>query len=83
MATKRGIIQGMHSRNTFYICTQKLLKLEELSLLAINGIKSISGGQGFLRCNCADACSKHYSFRKVPCDSECHKNLKNNSYTYK
>ena len=31
---------------------------KEFSLRAINGMNSISGGQGFLRCNCAGACNK-------------------------
>ena len=91
LATKHGIIQEMHSRNTFHICKQKLLKLDdmnltkELSLRAINGMNSISGGQGFLRCNCSGACSRNCSCRKagVTCNSKCHKNKKNTTCTNK
>ena len=91
LATKHGIIQGKHSRNTYHIFKQKLLKLDdmnltlELSLRAINEMNSISGGQWFLRCNCAGACSKNSFCRKagVTCNSKCHKKRNDTSYTNK
>ncbi|CAF0967028.1 unnamed protein product [Brachionus calyciflorus] len=54
LATKHGIISGWHARNYFQICKQKLIKFESLnltkesSLRELNGLHSISGGQGFL-----------------------------------
>lgn len=86
LATKHGIIKGWHARNSFQICKQKLIKFEQLdlsierSLREINGLHSISGGQGFMKCNCIGKCQKNCSCRKngVYCNSKCHRNKVSN-----
>ncbi|RNA36284.1 hypothetical protein BpHYR1_039927 [Brachionus plicatilis] len=48
----------------------KLLKFEALdltkerSLREINGLHSISGGQGFLKCNCSGKCERNCTCKK-------------------
>ena len=81
LGTKHGIIKGMLSRNMFNICKQKLPKPEyldlttEKSLREINALHSITGGQGFLKCNCTGKCDKNCKCKQngVFCNSRCHK----------
>ncbi|CAF1143189.1 unnamed protein product, partial [Brachionus calyciflorus] len=85
LGTKHGIISGWHSRNKFHICKQKLLCLESLdlskesSLREINSLNSISGGQGFLKCNCSGKCERNCTCKRsnVLCNSKCHKGQNN------
>ena len=85
LATKHGIIVGWFSINMFSICKQKLITFDsldlnkELTLRQINGCFSISGGQGFLKCNCSGKCDRNCSCKKngVYCNSKCHKSLNN------
>lgn len=89
LATKHGIIRGMHARNAFHICKQKLISFDhldltkELSLREINGHESLAGKQGFSKCNCSGKCERNCSCKKagVTCNSKCHKNKNNTACT--
>ena len=59
---------------------QKLLSLESLDIINENyenNLNSITGGQGFLKCNCSGKCERSCSCAckksNVLCNSKCHK----------
>ena len=49
---------------------------KEFSLRTLVGLQSVSGGQGFLKCNCSGKCERNCGCIKagVYCNSKCHKN---------
>lgn len=86
LAAKHGILQGKYSRNQFSLCSEKLYQIEdmntttEVALRAAVKMQSRSGGQGFVRCNCAGAnrCESNRCkcFKSsVKCNSRCHQCL--------
>ena len=89
LATKHGIKKGWFSRNMFHICKQKLISPESLdlntekTLREINALHSITGGQGFLKCNCSGKCERNCKCKQngVFCNSRCHKGVVNSQCT--
>ena len=80
---KGGILKGKFSRNQFDLCPQRLLtdadvdRTRTVSLRQAVSKESSSGGQGYIRCNCAGPnrcktngckCFKN----KIKCSSRCH-----------
>ena len=83
---KAGILKGKFSRNQFDLCPQRLLtdadvdRTRTVSLRQAVSKESSSGGQGYIRCNCAGPnrcktnrckCFKN----KIKCSSRCHGSL--------
>ncbi|RNA40845.1 KRAB-A domain-containing 2-like [Brachionus plicatilis] len=77
------ILKINNSHMNYQLATSmKLLKFEALdltkerSLREFNGLHLISGGQGFLKCNCSGKCERNCKCKKngVFCNSKCHKN---------
>ena len=83
---KAGILKGKFSRNQFDLCPQRLLtdadvdRTRTVSLQQAVSKESSSGGQGYIRCNCAGPnmcktnrckCFKN----KIKCSSRCHGSL--------
>ena len=87
IAVKSGILKSKYTRNDFTLCPQRLLNLEdmnqEVTLSLRQAMKSsASGGQGFVKCNCASSGNKKCSSNrclciksKVLCNSRCHNSL--------
>lgn len=81
LATKHGLLKGWASRNQFAICAQRLIDAsslelgKEYSIRELNGFNSISGKQGFLKCQCGGTCTRNCTCKKagVFCNSKCHK----------
>ena len=86
ICVKSGILKGTFARNQFDICPQALLQESDVNhtrtvtLRAAVSEESASGGQGFIRCNCAGS-NKCQSNRckcfksKMKCSSRCHNSL--------
>ena len=86
ICVKSGILKGTFARNQFDICPQALLQESDVNqtrtvtLRAAVSKESASGGQGFIRCNCAGS-NKCQSNRckcfksKMKCSSRCHNSL--------
>ena len=83
---KAGILKGKFSRNQFDLCPQRLLtdadvdRTRTVSLRQAVSKESSSGGQSYIRCNCAGPnrcktnrckCFKN----KIKCSSHCHGSL--------
>ena len=86
ICVKAGILNGKYSRNQFDLCPHPLLKdtdvdnSKTVSLRHAVSVESSSGGQGYVKCNCAGSkrcqtkrckCYKN----KVKCSSRCHSSL--------
>ena len=87
IAVRSGILKSKYTRNEFTLCPQRLLHLEDMNQEATVSLRqamksSASGGQGFVKCNCASTGSKKCSSNrclciksKVLCNSRCHNSL--------
>jgi len=86
IAVRAGILKGKYSRNQFDLCTQKLHVLEEFKTDADIELRqavqheSLSGGQGFVKCNCTGRSRCEVNRCKcfkagVKCNSRCHSTL--------
>ncbi|KAK7102356.1 hypothetical protein V1264_020587 [Littorina saxatilis] len=86
LATKHGILKGSYERSGFELCPQKLLDTADLNCDTILSLRetvirgSQSGGQGYIKCNCAgtkkcrtNRCKCYKS--KIKCNSRCHQSL--------
>ncbi|XP_070208806.1 KRAB-A domain-containing protein 2-like [Littorina saxatilis] len=86
IATRSGVLKGSFTRNEFELCAQKLLTEQDVKCDKQVSVReavvqnSLSGGQGFTKCNCSGGkkcqtnrckCFK----RKVLCNSRCHQSL--------
>ena len=86
LAVKSGVLKNKYIRNQFDVCAQRLLTENDVdlnnqvSLREAVSLASSSGGQGFVKCNCAGK-SRCESNRckcykaKVKCNSRCHNTL--------
>ena len=86
IGTKAGILYtGTYSRNQFdvcnqiFLCTDDINKTRKISLRQAAAAVSLSGGQGFTKCNCSkNQCStnrcKCYK-ANIKCNSKCHSSL--------
>ena len=87
IAVKEGLLKTKYTRNEFTVCQQKLLTNNDVNTNERISIreamkKGPSGGQGFVRCNCATSGSKKCATNrcqcfklKVKCNSRCHGSL--------
>ena len=86
ICVKSGILKPKYSRNQFDLCPQRLLQESDVDQTKTTTLRqavtqeSTSGGQGYVKCNCAGSkrcesnrckCFKN----KVKCSSRCHSSL--------
>lgn len=62
LGTEHGVLKQLYARSEFSILHEKLLLLssvgtEEKSLRTIASSQSLTGGQGYTRCNCTTKCT--------------------------
>lgn len=81
LGTKMGILKQLYTKNQFAACSEDFIKIEEIvtdkevSLREVVGKLSLTGGQGFKKCNCQKKCStKKCTCRSsgLLCNSKCH-----------
>ena len=81
LGTKSGVLDQWYSRNQFQPTLEKFMSVEdvpldkEISLRAAARAESVSGGQGYFRCNCTGDCKtkRCKCFKaQVKCNSKCH-----------
>ena len=81
LGTKSGVLDQWYSRNQFQPTLEKFLSIEEIpmdkeiSLRAAARSESVTGGQGYARCNCTGDCKtkRCKCFKsQVSCNSKCH-----------
>ena len=87
IAVSSGVHKGHFSRNQFDLCKEQLYSQEdmntsvEVSLRQAVQKESMSGGQGYAKCNCVQSlkqCATNHCkcFKnKVKCNSRCHNSL--------
>ncbi|XP_047505092.1 KRAB-A domain-containing protein 2-like [Pieris napi] len=83
LGNERGTIEEMFSRNQFSVCHDKLIDIENISpekksLRELANEQSLSGGQGYKRCNCKTKCATKKCSCKAAgklCNSKCHSSL--------
>jgi len=87
IAVSAGVIKGRFSRNQFDLCKEKLYTEKdmntsiEVSLRQAVHKESLSGGQGYAKCNCVQSSKQCNTNRckcfknKVKCNSRCHNSL--------
>ena len=81
LGTEHGVLKQLYARSEFSILHEKLLTLssvgtEEKSLRTIASSQSLTGGQGYTRCNCTTKCTTNRckcKNNKLLCNSKCHK----------
>lgn len=81
LGTEHGVLKQLYARSEFSILHEKLLLLssvgtEEKSLRTIASSQSLTGGQGYTRCNCTTKCTTNRckcKNNKLLCNSKCHK----------
>ena len=91
VAVKAGVLKPKYTRNEFSLCPQKLLTKDHVNTEKKVSLrealkKSESGGQGFIRCNCASSSSKKCRSKRclcvknnLKCNSRCHSSLSCNN----
>jgi hypothetical protein len=82
-----GILKGHYSRNQFDLCKEQLYSLQdidtgvEVSLRQAVQKESLSGGQGYVKCNCVQSSKQCVTnsckcFKNnIKCNSRCHNSL--------
>jgi len=87
IATRHGILSNKYTRADFTLCRQQLLKDTDINrdkhVLLREALKSCtaSGGQGFVKCNCAALQKKCGNLicecfkAQLKCNSRCHNSL--------
>ena len=86
ICVKSGILESKYGRNQFDLCPPRLLKETDVDRTKTTTLRqtvtqeSISGGQGYVKCNCAGykrcESNKCKCFKnKVKCSSRCHSSL--------
>ena len=83
MGTKHGLLKGWYPRTEVgverkFMTPEDVPKQVTLTLREAASQQSMSGGQGFKKCNCKGGCkTKKYSCFKnnILCNSRCHSNL--------
>ena len=84
--TKHGILKGAYTRNEFELCPQRLMDVQDMDTTKLISLRqaviigSSSGGQGFIKCNCAGSkkcqTNRCKCFKsKLVCNSRCHHSL--------
>ncbi len=81
LGTEHGVLNQLYARSEFSILHEKLLLLssvgtEEKSPRTIASSQSLTGGQGYTRCNCTTKCTTNCcncKNNKLLCNSKCHK----------
>ncbi|KAK4880961.1 hypothetical protein RN001_004280 [Aquatica leii] len=81
LGTENGVLKQLYFRSEFTILHEKLLTLasvgtEEKSLRTVASSQSLTGGQGYTRCNCTTKCTTNRckcKNNKLLCNSKCHK----------
>lgn len=81
LGTEHGVLKQLYSRSEFSILQEKLLTLEsvgreEKSLRTVASTQSLTGGQGYTRCNCTTKCATNRCkcvTQKILCNSKCHR----------
>jgi len=81
LGTKIGVLKQLYTQNQFTSCSEDFVKIEEVvkdkevSLREVVGKLSLTGGQGFKKCNCLKKClSKKCACKSsgLLCNSKCH-----------
>lgn len=81
LGTKIGVLKQLYTQNQFTSCSEDFIKIEEVvkekevSLREVVGKLSLTGGQGFKKCNCLKKClSKKCACKSsgLLCNSKCH-----------
>lgn len=81
LGTKIGVLKQLYTQNQFTSCSEDFIKIEEVvkdkevSLREVVGKLSLTGGQGFKKCNCVKKCSSKKCTCKssgLLCNSKCH-----------
>jgi hypothetical protein len=86
IATRHGVLSNKYTRADFTLCPQRLLKNSDINkdkhVSLREALKlSKSGGQGFVKCNCAALQKKCSNSRckcfkaQLKCNSRCHNSL--------
>nr|XP_018911199.1 PREDICTED: uncharacterized protein LOC109039924 [Bemisia tabaci] len=81
LGTEHGILKSLYTRSQFTVRHADLISLsdvpnKEVSLREAATTNSVSGGQGFKRCNCRQKCTNNRCACRAAgllCNSKCHK----------
>ncbi|KAF2891804.1 hypothetical protein ILUMI_14369 [Ignelater luminosus] len=81
IGTNKGILKQLYCRSELVVCSEKLVTLnsvpkEEISLRQVSSAQSLTGGQGYIRCNCSRKCKSNRckcKAKSLLCNSKCHR----------